>query len=69
MDLRVGPYVCAEWDFGGIPAWVGLKPGISLRTTEPQWIKLSGGFFDTVVRRLAPLFSDNGGPVVMVQVG
>ncbi|KAL5072355.1 hypothetical protein RYX36_011339, partial [Vicia faba] len=42
VNLRIGPYVCAEWNFGGIPVWLKYVPGISFRTdNEPFKVELS----------------------------
>jgi beta-galactosidase GanA len=37
VNLRIGPYVCAEWTYGGLPAWLGQKPGVAFRQTNPVW--------------------------------
>eukprot|EP00966_Prymnesium_polylepis_P328730 7384501-Prymnesium_polylepis.3 len=37
VNLRVGPYVCAEWTYGGLPTWLGLKPGVAFRQTNAVW--------------------------------
>jgi len=68
VNLRIGPYVCAEWTYGGIPVWVGLKPGAKMRCTNKAWQDAMQAWFQTVVAKAAPFFAPNGGPVVMVQV-
>ena len=61
-------YVCAEWDYGGIPVWLGFKEGIAFRAYNDVWMKYMQQWFVTVVDRLKPYFSVNGGPIVLVQV-
>ena len=36
--VRPGPYVCAEWDLGGIPAWILAEKGVRLRTNDPRYL-------------------------------
>ncbi|KAH3746266.1 Beta-galactosidase 5 [Pelomyxa schiedti] len=68
VNLRIGPYVCAEWDYGGIPVWVGFKEGIKFRTSNDEWCSLMTLWFNRVVTMLRPLFATHGGPIVLVQV-
>ena len=72
MDLyavvRVGPYVCAEWDSGGYPVWLRFEPGVRVREDNPQFEK----YMDRWLDHLMPIVSANqinhGGAVVMVQL-
>jgi beta-galactosidase len=66
--LRPGPYACAEWDFGGMPAWLLKTPGIQLRSREPQYLAACRRYLRAVGRELAPLQVTRGGPILMVQV-
>lgn len=68
VNLRVGPYVCAEWEYGGIPAWLGLKDGIVFRTENAVWQAYMERFFTKTIETLQPLFAVNGGPIILVQV-
>lgn len=69
--LRPGPYVCAEWEFGGFPWWL-LRDGPAdrkfLRTPDPAYMGPSGRWLAEVGRVLAPLQVTRGGPILMVQV-
>eukprot|EP00755_Sulcionema_specki_P006587 Sspe_Gene.35861::Locus_17364_Transcript_1_1_Confidence_1.000_Length_1074::g.35861::m.35861/K12309/GLB1, ELNR1; beta-galactosidase len=65
--LRVGPYICAEWDYGGIPAWI-MAHNVTIRTYDTQYIEHVDRFFSVLYRRVKPLLYSNGGPVVMVQL-
>ena len=66
--LRPSPYICAEWEFGGLPAWL-LKDGeIKLRCTDGPYLAHALEYYDELMPRLAPLQITNGGPVIMMQV-
>jgi beta-galactosidase len=66
--LRPGPYVCAEWDFGGYPAWLLKEPGMEVRTSNPQFMAAASRWLHRLGQELAPLQSGNGGPIIAVQV-
>ncbi|MEV8535551.1 beta-galactosidase family protein [Streptomyces sp. NPDC051211] len=66
--VRPGPYICAEWDFGGLPARLLAEDGLRLRCSDPRFEAEVSGWFDQVVPELLPLLADNGGPVVAVQI-
>ena len=70
VNLRIGPYVCAEWTYGGLPAWLGLKPGVKFRQSNPIWQPAMEKWFNYVVAAMAgaKLFATQGGPIVLVQV-
>jgi len=65
--LRPGPYICAEWDFGGLPAWLMATP-TGLRTSDPAYLAEVDRWYDAVCAVMRPLLAGNGGPVVAVQV-
>jgi beta-galactosidase len=66
--LRPGPYICAEWDFGGLPAWLLRDGPARLRCADPAFLAAVDRWFDELVPRIVPLQSSRGGPVVAVQV-
>jgi len=66
--VRIGPYVCAEWDLGGLPAWLLADPGMHLRSNHPAFLEATERYFNRLGRELAPLQATRGGPIVMVQV-
>lgn len=66
--LRPGPYVCAEWEMGGLPWWLLKNENIKLRTKDPLFINASRNYLMEVGRVLAPLQITNGGPIILVQV-
>ena len=66
--LRPGPYVCAEWEMGGLPWWLLKKKDVRLRSQDPFFMKHVEAFEAEVGKQLAPLIIQHGGPIIMVQV-
>lgn len=66
--LRPGPYVCTEWDFGGLPAWLLAAPAAQVRTTDARFLDASRRYLRRLGRELAGLQVHRGGPIVLVQV-
>ncbi|KAK7854829.1 beta-galactosidase 17 [Quercus suber] len=67
--LRPGPYICAEWDLGGFPAWLlAIEPAVRLRSSDPAFLHLVEGWWAILLQKVAPLLYENGGPVIMVQI-
>lgn len=66
--LRAGPYICAEWDMGGLPAWLLEKETISLRSSDPDYLAAVDRWMGVFLPKIKPLLYENGGPVITVQV-
>lgn len=66
--VRPGPYVCAEWEMGGLPWWLLKKKDIRLREPDPYFMERVKLFERKVGEQLASLTTQNGGPIIMVQV-
>ncbi|MQM00502.1 hypothetical protein Taro_033237 [Colocasia esculenta] len=67
--LRVGPYICAEWDLGGFPAWLlAVEPALRLRSSDHAYLLLVKKWWDVLLPKLVPLLYKNGGPIIMVQI-
>ena len=66
--LRPGPYVCAEWDFGGLPAYLLRDPEIKVRCLNPHYMQAVERYISTLARIVRPLLVANGGPILMVQI-
>jgi len=66
--LRPGPYVCAEWDMGGFPAWLLQKENIKLRTYNEPYMAAVRAWFSHLWPILRPQLYSNGGPIVLVQI-
>jgi beta-galactosidase len=66
--LRPGPYVCSEWEFGGLPAWL-LKDGdMQVRSTDPKFMQPAQRWLHRLGQELAPLQLNRGGNIIAVQV-
>ena len=65
--LRPGPYICAEWEFGGLPAWL-LKEDIPLRCSDGRFLAKLRPYLLKVFELVKPLLSTNGGPILAMQV-
>ncbi len=65
--VRPGPYICAEWSNGGLPAWL-TAAGMPLRGSDPAFLDAVTRWFDELIPRIAELQASRGGPVVAVQV-
>lgn len=66
--LRPGPYVCAEWEMGGLPWWLLKKKDIKLRENDPYFLERVDKFQKAVADQVADMTIANGGPIIMVQV-
>nr|VZI49787.1 unnamed protein product [Spirometra erinaceieuropaei] len=67
--VRAGPYICAEWDFGGLPAWLlSVNPNMKLRSFDPEFLGPVIRWFQQLFPRLHPYLYENGGPIIMVQL-
>lgn len=66
--LRPGPYVCAEWDWGGLPFYLLKIPDIKVRCMDPRYMNAVKRYVARVAAELAPLQCDHGGPVLMAQI-
>ena len=66
--VRPGPYVCAEWEMGGLPWWLLKKKDIRLREDDPYFLERVKRFEQKVGEQLADLTIQKGGPIIMVQV-
>ncbi len=66
--LRPGPYVCAEWEMGGLPWWLLKKKDIKLRENDPYFLERVNKFQKAVADQVSDLTIADGGPIIMVQV-
>ncbi|MED6118383.1 Beta-galactosidase 3 [Stylosanthes scabra] len=70
VNLRIGPYVCAEWNFGGLPVWLKYVPGISFRTDNGPFKAAMQSFTQKIVQMMKneKLFQSQGGPIILSQI-
>lgn len=71
VHIRIGPYVCAEYNYGGIPEWIPLTdPKMSMRRPNAPWLHVMEKFVTAVVTYLQDerLFAYQGGPIIMAQI-
>ncbi|KRA09213.1 glycoside hydrolase family 35 protein [Leifsonia sp. Root60] len=66
--VRPGPYICAEWDNGGLPAWLLRDPEVRPRSSEPRYLDAVTEYLQQVYAIVEPRQIDRGGPVVLVQI-
>lgn len=66
--VRPGPYVCAEWEMGGLPWWLLNKDDIGLRVQDPYYMERTRLFMNEVGKQLSDLQISKGGNIIMVQV-
>jgi beta-galactosidase len=68
VNLRPGPYSCAEWDFGGYPGWLLKDHSMVVRSSDPKFIAAASRWMHRLGQELAPLQIGRGGPIIMVQI-
>jgi beta-galactosidase len=66
--LRPGPYVCAEWEFGGYPSWLLKDRDLKLRSDDPKFVAAMDRWFARLGQEIQPLLLENGGPIIAIQV-
>jgi beta-galactosidase len=66
--VRPGPYICTEWEFGGIPAWLLRERDMKVRSTDARFLAANELYLKEVGKQLAPLQISNGGNIIMTQV-
>jgi beta-galactosidase len=66
--VRPSPYICAEWEFGGLPAWLLADRNLELRCADPAYLEAVDAWYDQLIPRLAPLEAQHGGPIIAVQI-
>lgn len=65
--VRPSPFICAEWEFGGLPAWL-LTKNMRLRSSDSAYIEAVGRYYNHLLPRLVPHLLENGGNILMMQV-
>lgn len=65
--VRPSPYICAEWEFGGLPAWL-LNKHVRVRSRDEKFLEYVSRYYDALFKILTPLQIDHAGPIIMMQV-
>ncbi len=72
MDIKVmfrpGPYICSEWDFGGLPWWLLKDKNITIRSLDSKFFNPASIYFKRILKEVEPYFCNNGGPIVAIQI-
>jgi len=63
--LRPGPYVCAEWEWGGYPSWLLKDHSVLVRSSDPKFMGPATRWLARLGQELAPLQIGNGGPIIL----
>lgn len=66
--LRPSPYICAEWEFGGLPGWLLEEDGMELRSSSPSYLRHVREYYRVLLPLLKPLQITEGGNVLLMQV-
>ena len=65
--VRPSPFICAEWEFGGMPAWL-LTEDMRIRSSDASYLQAVADYYDELLPRLVPRLLDKGGNILMMQV-
>ena len=66
--VRPGPFICAEWDNGGLPGWLTAETGTAIRGSDSRYLDAVRQYLEQLLPVLAPLQIDRGGPVILMQI-
>ncbi len=66
--LRPSPYICSEWEFGGLPAWLLKDRNMRLRCSYKPYLDAVRDYYEVLIPKLVPYQIDNGGNVILVQI-
>ncbi|KAJ2792374.1 hypothetical protein GGI18_000455 [Coemansia linderi] len=66
--LRIGPYVCAEWNYGGFPQWLRHEPEVVFRTYSESFMVNMKRFIGEVVKVTSEFMPEHGGPIIAMQI-
>jgi len=65
--VRPGPYICSEWEFGGLPWWIQTDEDMEIRCMNPKYIRCFDRYLDRLCTEIKPYLVTNGGNIIMVQ--
>ncbi len=65
--VRPGPYICAEWEFGGLPWWLQAMEDMEIRCSNPVYMERFENYLSHLFDQIRDLLFTNGGPIIMLQ--
>lgn len=65
---RPSPYICAEWEFGGLPSWLLADKNMQVRSYYEPYLEKVDNYYDVLLAKLKPLLQTNGGPIIAMQI-
>jgi hypothetical protein len=68
VNLRIGPFVCGEWNYGGLPVWLNQVSNITFRSSNVAWETLMRKFILDIIDYVTPYLAKNGGPIILAQI-
>jgi hypothetical protein len=68
VNLRIGPYICAEWNYGGLPVWLNQIPNMVFRSNNDAWKTEMRRFVLSIADHVTPYLAKNGGPIILAQI-
>lgn len=66
--IRPSPYICAEWEFGGLPSWLLADSNMKIRSFYEPYLEKVDNYYDVLLAKLKPLLMTNGGPIIAMQI-
>ncbi|MET3656730.1 MULTISPECIES: glycoside hydrolase family 35 protein [Sporosarcina] len=66
--VRPSPYICAEWEFGGLPAWLLADSNMRFRSYHEPYLEKVDKYYDVLLKKLVPYLTTNGGPIIAMQI-
>ncbi|WP_226577740.1 glycoside hydrolase family 35 protein [Halobacillus litoralis] len=66
--IRPSPYICAEWEMGGLPSWLLKDKDIVLRSSDPAYLSHIESYYEELLPKFVPFLYQNGGPVIAMQI-
>lgn len=66
--VRPSPFICAEWDFGGLPSWLLKDRNMRLRCGYKPFLDRVDKYYDILLKIMKPLLCTNGGPIIAMQI-
>lgn len=66
--IRPSPYICAEWEWGGLPSWLLAEPKMKLRCSYEPYLNHIKDYYEVLIPKLVSYQIDNGGKIILMQI-